>query len=252
MSEAGVFEKKPGGFFQAAAGVEKQIVFAGDFDVHAEIVFGLQIADDHVREVMEVDDDFADAEGAQAGKSDFEQRATVDFNESLGTSVGERAEARAETGSENHGFHRGAFIDDPENEERFLTSAGRPFGRSERGRRSRPAPFGMTVGCRWIKKSGRPPRSSRGKRQADPATAKRRAGQAPPLRELTFLGNAKAAERDRGVFTGAFSSCLGSPTQGVARPLQAHSCCASVSLIARRGKRSDAGRRCSRTKPSNS
>src|SRR2546425_8310592 len=113
MSEAGIFEKKPGGFFQAAAGVEKQIVFAGDFDVHAEIVFGLQIADDHVREVMEVDDNFADAEGAQAGKSDFEQRATVDFNERLGTSVGEAGEARAETGSQNHGFHRGALTKQP-------------------------------------------------------------------------------------------------------------------------------------------
>src|SRR3989442_5456717 len=109
MSEAGIFEKKPGGFFQAAAGVEKQIVFAGDFDVHAEIVFGLQIADDHVREVMEVDDDFADAEGAQAGQSGFEQRAPVDFNDSPRTSVGEAAEARAETRSQNHGFHLSAL-----------------------------------------------------------------------------------------------------------------------------------------------
>jgi len=33
-----------------------------------------------------------------------------------------------------------------ERAERFLTSAGRPFHRSERGRKSRPAPFGMTEG----------------------------------------------------------------------------------------------------------
>src|SRR6266446_3478864 len=31
-------------------------------------------------------------------------------------------------------------------EERFLTCAGRPFHRSERERKSRPAPFGMTAG----------------------------------------------------------------------------------------------------------
>jgi hypothetical protein len=37
-------------------------------------------------------------------------------------------------------------------EERFLTSAGRPFHRSERERKNRPAPFGMTVGERGKEK----------------------------------------------------------------------------------------------------
>ena len=36
--------------------------------------------------------------------------------------------------------------DTRQDEERFLTSAGRPFHTSEMGEKSRPAPFGMTVG----------------------------------------------------------------------------------------------------------
>ena len=106
-------EEKPGGFFQAATGVQQEIVFAGDFDAHAEIVVGFQVVDNHVGEVMDVDDDFGDAEGAQAGESDFEQRAAIDFDERLGASVGEGAEARAEAGGEDHGFHEGAFMREP-------------------------------------------------------------------------------------------------------------------------------------------
>jgi len=59
---------------------------------------------------MDVDDDVAYAEGAQAGESDFEEGAAGDFHEGFGTSVGERAEARAKAGGENHGFHGCAFM----------------------------------------------------------------------------------------------------------------------------------------------
>src|SRR5712672_658420 len=38
--------------------------------------------------------------------SDFEEGAAAQFNEGFGDVVGERAEAGAETGGENHGFHR--------------------------------------------------------------------------------------------------------------------------------------------------
>src|SRR5439155_17478132 len=69
VAGGGIFEEKPGGFFQAAAGVQ-QNVFAGDFDAHAEVVVGFQVLDDHVGEVVDVDDDFGDAEGAQAGESE--------------------------------------------------------------------------------------------------------------------------------------------------------------------------------------
>jgi hypothetical protein len=88
---ASIFQEKPGGFFEAAAGVQQEIVFAGDFDAHAEIVVGFQVVDNHVGEVMDVDDDFADPKGAQAGESDFEQCAASDFDEGLGARVGERA-----------------------------------------------------------------------------------------------------------------------------------------------------------------
>ncbi len=99
-----IFEEEPGGFFQAAAGVQQNI-FAGDFDAHAEVFIGFQIVDDQVGEVMDVDDHFVDAEGAQAGEGDFEQRAAGEFDEGLGAMVGERAEAGAEAGGEDHGFH---------------------------------------------------------------------------------------------------------------------------------------------------
>ena len=99
-----VLEKKPGGFFQAAARVQ-QNVFAGNFDAHAEVFVGFQIVDDHVGEMVDVDDDFGYAEGAQAREGDFEKRAAGEFDEGFGAIVGERAEAGAKAGGEDHGFH---------------------------------------------------------------------------------------------------------------------------------------------------
>jgi hypothetical protein len=93
-----IFEEKPGGFFQAAAGVEEEVVFAGDFDAQVEIIFGAQVGDDLIGEVVDVDDDFGDAEGAEAGEGDFEEGAVVDFNEGFGAGVGEGFEAGAEAG----------------------------------------------------------------------------------------------------------------------------------------------------------
>jgi len=95
VETSGIFLEKPGGFFQASSGVEKEIVFTRDFEAHVEIVFGCEISGDHVGEVVDVDDGFGDAEGAQAGESDFEESAAVDFDESFGTCVGEGAEAGA-------------------------------------------------------------------------------------------------------------------------------------------------------------
>jgi hypothetical protein len=76
-----IFEEEPGGFFEAAAGVEEEVVFAGDFDAKVEIIFGVQVVDDLAGQVVDVNDDFGDAEGAEAGESDFEQGATVDFDQ---------------------------------------------------------------------------------------------------------------------------------------------------------------------------
>jgi hypothetical protein len=101
----GIFLEEPGGFFQAAAGVQELVVFAGDFEAHAEIFFGLEIVDDHLGVVVNVDDGFGDAEGLEAGESDFEEGAAVEFDEGFRAIVGEGAKASAEAGGEDHGFH---------------------------------------------------------------------------------------------------------------------------------------------------
>ncbi len=114
--------------------------------------------------MMDVDDDLVDAKGTKARESDFEECATIDFDEGFGTCVGNRAQACAEACSEDHGLHWGT-LDAAE----YLTSVGRPFRpanpfgtqrtrKSERGRKNRPAPFGMTVNGRRIKRSDSLPR----------------------------------------------------------------------------------------------
>ena len=88
LAEAsGIFEEKPGSLFQASAGVEQDF-FTGNFDAEAEILVGFQVGDDHVGEVVDVDDGFGDAESAQAGEGDFEKGAAREFDESFGTRVG--------------------------------------------------------------------------------------------------------------------------------------------------------------------
>jgi len=93
-----IFEEEPGGFFEAAAGVEEEAVFAGDFDAQVEIIFRAQVGEDLVGEVVDVDDEFGDAEGAEAGEGDFEEGPTVDFDEGFGAGVSEGFEAGAEAG----------------------------------------------------------------------------------------------------------------------------------------------------------
>lgn len=83
-----IFEEEPGGFFEAAASVEEDF-FAGDLDAQAEVVVEFEIVDDLVGEVVDVDDDFGDAEGTEAGESDFEEGAAGEFDQGFGTSVGE-------------------------------------------------------------------------------------------------------------------------------------------------------------------
>ena len=100
------FEEKPRGFFQAPSGVEQEMVFAGDFEAHAEIVVRLEVIDHPIGKMMDVNDDLVDAKSAKPRESDFEERAAVDFDKGFGARIGERAQARAEAGGEDHGFHR--------------------------------------------------------------------------------------------------------------------------------------------------
>ena len=88
VEASGIFEEKPGGFFQAAAGVQELVVFAREFDAEAEIIFGLEIVEDHPRKVVDVDDEFRDAEMGQTNGGDFQEGAAVDFDESFGARVG--------------------------------------------------------------------------------------------------------------------------------------------------------------------
>ncbi len=83
-----IFEEEPGGFFEAAAGVEEDF-FTGNFDAHAEILAGFQVVGDLIGEVVDVDDDLGDAEGAEAGEGDFEEGAAGEFDEGFGASVGQ-------------------------------------------------------------------------------------------------------------------------------------------------------------------
>ena len=144
VQTGGVFEEKPGGFFEAAAGVEQDFL-AGDFEAHAEVFVGHQVVEDLVGKMVDVDDDFGDAKGAQADEGNFEQSATGDFDEGFRARVGKGAEAGAEAGGEDHGFHSGAFIAEPETEERFLSPQADRFAGANRKEKNRPAPFGMTV-----------------------------------------------------------------------------------------------------------
>ena len=77
VEEGGIFLEKPGGFFQAAAGVQELVVFAGNFEAHVEIVFGLEIVDDHLGVMVDVDDGFGYAECAETAECDFQEGAIV-------------------------------------------------------------------------------------------------------------------------------------------------------------------------------
>src|SRR5215470_8591464 len=86
------FQKKPRGFFKAAAGVEEEVVFAGNFDADAKAILGLKESDDFFGVMVDVDDEFGDAKRFEAFNGDFEEGAAIEFNEGFGNVVGERAE----------------------------------------------------------------------------------------------------------------------------------------------------------------
>ena len=83
----GVFEEKPRGALEATAGVEEEIVFTRDLDAKAEVVAGAEEVYDLIGEMVDVDDELGDAEGAEAGDSDLKEREAVEFDESFGARV---------------------------------------------------------------------------------------------------------------------------------------------------------------------
>ena len=61
---ARILEKKPPGPFQASTRIEQQLL-TRDFNVHSKVLMGLQIGDDHLGEMMDIDDHFPNAKIAQ-------------------------------------------------------------------------------------------------------------------------------------------------------------------------------------------
>ena len=97
-------QEKPSGLLEAAAGVEQDLL-AGDFNAHAEVAVGLEVIDDFVGEVMDIENDFTDAEGAQAAQSELKESTTGDSDQRFGAVIGERSQTRAQASGENHGLH---------------------------------------------------------------------------------------------------------------------------------------------------
>ena len=100
--------EKPCSLLQPAACVQ-QFVFARNFNAHVDRSVRAQPIFDAFRVVMSVDDDFADADVAQAGQRDFQHGAPAHFHQRFGTVIGSRAQARAQSGGQHHRLHRPIF-----------------------------------------------------------------------------------------------------------------------------------------------
>src|SRR5882724_820808 len=58
---------------------------------------------------MNVNDHLVNAKAAQPGESDLQHGTARDLHQRFGAIVGERTEPGAETGGQDHGFHRPCF-----------------------------------------------------------------------------------------------------------------------------------------------
>ena len=97
-------QEKPSGFFEAATGVEQDLL-AGNFNAHAEVAVGLEVIDDFVCEVMDIENDFADAEGTQTAEGELKESTAADSDQRFGAVIGERTQARPQASGENHRLH---------------------------------------------------------------------------------------------------------------------------------------------------
>ena len=62
-----------------------------------------------------IDDDFTDAKMNQSLNRNLQKRRTFDLHESLRAVICQRAKARTQAGSENHGFHKAVIFDEKRN-----------------------------------------------------------------------------------------------------------------------------------------
>ena len=90
----------------SATGVEQQAALVADVDIHAKAVVFSHIINDFLTEVMHIDYYIIETMLHQILNHATEHRLPGNFHKSLGAVVGERSEARAESGSKYHCFHR--------------------------------------------------------------------------------------------------------------------------------------------------
>ena len=90
----------------SATGVEQQAALVADVDIHAKAVVFSHIINDFLTEVMHIDYYIIKTMLHQILNHAPEHRLPRNLHKSLGSVVGERAEARAESGSKYHCFHR--------------------------------------------------------------------------------------------------------------------------------------------------
>src|SRR4029077_14170335 len=64
-----------------------------------------QAVNHHVRIVMHVDNHVTDPKFAQAGKRNFKQSTSANFNQSFRAVISERTQPRAQASSQHHGLH---------------------------------------------------------------------------------------------------------------------------------------------------
>jgi hypothetical protein len=100
--------KKTRNLLESAAGVQKNVL-PGDFDVHPKIVMRLQKLDDHLGEMMNVDDDVMNIERSQACEDDFQKRPPADLDKSFWAVICQGPQARSQPGGQYHCFHYQKF-----------------------------------------------------------------------------------------------------------------------------------------------
>src|SRR5579864_6758541 len=95
-----LLDKKISGLFQAAAGIEQDLL-AGDRNIHLKILVAFQVVDDHSGEMMRVDNYVSYPSAAQPGERDLQQSAAGDFYQGLRPILGKWAQARTQTRGKN-------------------------------------------------------------------------------------------------------------------------------------------------------
>ena len=96
--------------FESAASVKQLLTFVADGDVYAEVAVCLKIIDYLTSEMMHIDDDSPSTGTFDSFDRSLQQRLSTHLDQSLGSCVGERFEARAQSGCKNHGLHHCSFF----------------------------------------------------------------------------------------------------------------------------------------------